>query len=174
VPKTLPLGVVVKVLKNLLAENIPIRDIRTIAETLAAVGAKSQDPGELTATVRQALGRMTVSEISGIGDELDVITINPSLEQLLQQAVQNANQNGVGLEPGLTENLQQAIGQVVSQQEAQGRTPVLLVAQALRPLLAGFARQIAPALKVLSYNEVPDDRRVKIVATIGGEAALTA
>ncbi|MDZ7754144.1 MAG: flagellar biosynthesis protein FlhA [Gammaproteobacteria bacterium] len=174
VPKTLPLGVVVKVLKNLLAENIPIRDIRTIAETLAAVGAKSQDPGELTATVRQALGRMIVSEISGISDELDVITINPSLEQLLQQAVQNANQNGVGLEPGLTENLQQAIGQVVSQQEAQGRTPVLLVAQALRPLLAGFARQIAPALKVLSYNEVPDDRRVKIVATIGGEAALTA
>ncbi len=174
VPKTVPLGVVVKVLKNLLAENIPIRDIRTIAETLAAVGAKSQDPGELTATVRQALGRMIVSEISGIDDELDVITINPSLEQLLQQAVQNANQNGVGLEPGLTENLQQAIGQVVNQQEAQGRTPVLLVAQALRPLLAGFARQIAPALKVLSYNEVPDDRRVKIVATIGGEAALTA
>ena len=174
VPKTLPLGVVVKVLKNLLAENIPVRDIRTIAETLAAHGARSQDPGELTAAVRQALGRMIVNEISGISDELDVITINPSLEQLLQQAVQNANQNGVGLEPGLTENLQQAIGQVVQQQEAQGRTPVLLVAQVLRPLLAGFARQIAPALKVLSYNEVPDDRRVKIVATIGGEAALSA
>ncbi len=170
VPKTLPLGTLVAVLRSLLAENIPIRDMRTIAETLAAHAGKSQEPGYLTTVVREALGRLIVQEINGLNDELDVITINPSLEQLLQQAVQGAGDGSLGLEPGLAGNLQQAIADAVRRQESEGRTPVLLVAQALRPMLARFARHVAPALRVLSYSEVPDDRQVRIVATIGGDS----
>ena len=82
VPKTLPLGVVVKVLQNLLEEGVPLRDMRSIAETLAEQGGKSQDPGVLTAAVRASLGRLIVQNINGLGGDLPVIILDPALEQL--------------------------------------------------------------------------------------------
>ncbi len=170
VPKTLPLGTVVKVLQNLLEEQVPLRDIRSIAETLAEHAPKSQEPGALTAAARNALGRFIVQNINGIDDEMEVITVNPNLEQLLHQALQTATDGGIGLEPGLAQSLQGSLIQAAQRQEAAGKPAILLVAQAIRPLLARFARHVAPALRVLAYSEVPDDKQVKIVAVVGGEA----
>ncbi len=170
VPKLLPLGAVVKVLQYLLEEKVPIRDLRSIAETLAEYAPKSQEPAVLTAAIREKLSRYIIQDISKIGDELSVITMNPNLEQLLHQTLQTTTEDSAGLEPGLANTLQQALTDAVRREEVEGRQPVLLVAQGLRPMLAKFARHLAPALRVLAYTEIPDDKQVKIVATIGGEA----
>ncbi len=167
VPDTLNLGIIVKVLQNLLAEGIPIRDIRTIAETLAEHATRSQDPDELTAAVRTSLGRLIVQQINGMAPELAVITLDPNLEQLLHQAVQA--DGGGGVEPGLAERLFTALQDSVQKQEAMGQPAVLLVSGLIRTMLARFVRHTIPNLHVLSYNEIPSDKQIRIVATVGQE-----
>ena len=165
VPDTLPLGVVHKVLRNLLEEKIPLRDMRTIAECLAAEAATSQDPGALTSALRVALGRMIVQNINGLRPDLPVITLDPALERLLQDSLQGEAQGVV--EPGLAERIHHALAETVRRQEAAGEPAVLLVPAALRPWLARFARSNLPSLHVLSYDEIPDGKQLKIVASIG-------
>ena len=165
VPDTLNLGIIVKVLQSLLAEGIPVRDIRTIAETLAEHANRSQDPDELTSAVRTSLGRMIVQQINGMAAELSVITLDPNLEQLLHQAVQADGVGGV--EPGLAERLFTALQESVQKQEAMGQPAVLLVSGLIRTMLARFVRHTIPNLHVLSYNEIPSDKQIRIVATVG-------
>ncbi|MDY6980108.1 MAG: flagellar biosynthesis protein FlhA [Pseudomonadota bacterium] len=167
VPDTLSLGVVVKVLQNLLTEGIPLRDIRTIAETLAEHGGRTQDPDVLTAAVREALGRMIVQQINGMQAELPVITLDPKLEQILQQSIQSAEGSTAGVEPGLAERLHQALSETAQKQEIAGEPAVLLVSGVIRTMLARFVRHSIPALQVLSYNEIPSDKQIRIVATVG-------
>ncbi len=169
VPDILPLGGVVKVLQSLLEEGIPIRDMRRIVETLADEGARSQDPAVLTGAVRIALGRSIIQQINGIGGELPVITLDPSLEQLLQDSIRNAGSNGLGLEPGLAENMFASLGEAAQRQEMNAQPAVLLVSAVIRPVLARLIKGSIPSLKVLSYNEIPDDKQIKIVATVGGK-----
>jgi len=166
VPDLLSLGVVVKVLQNLLLEQVPIKDMRTIAETLAEYAPRSQDPDILTSAVRTALSRLIIQNINGLAEDLQVITLDYKLEQILQQSSQ-VGDGGAGIEPGLAEKLQTSIVQAVEQQESQGVAAVLLVAPNVRNMLAKFAKHVAPSLHVLSYQEIPDNKQVKIVATIG-------
>lgn len=165
VPDSLNLGIIVKVLQSLLSEGIPIRDIRTIAETLAEHSTRSQDPDELTSAVRTSLGRMIVQQINGMAAELSVITLDSNLEQLLHQAVQADGVGGV--EPGLAERLFTALEESVQKQEAMGQPAVLLVSALIRSMLSKFVRHSIPNLHVLSYNEVPSDKHIRIVATVG-------
>ena len=169
VPKLLPLGVVVKVLQNILEEGIPIRDMRTIAETLAEHGVNSQNPDVLTAHVRTALRRQIYQHINGMDQELAVITLNPELEQILMQSAQTAPEQGLGIEPGLAEQMIRELNQCVQQQEANGKAAVLLVQPGIRATLARLLRSLAPNLHVLAYNEVPDSKQIKIVAAVGGQ-----
>ncbi len=165
VPKQLSLACVLKVLQNLLEEHIPVRDLRSIAETLAEHAARSQDPATLTAAVRVALGRLIVQNINGMAQELPVITLDPQLEQLLHQAVTG---NGAGgFEPGLAERLHASLAKSAEAQELKGQPAVLLVGQALRPWLARLTRHSIQNLRVLAYEEVPDSRQVKVVASVG-------
>ena len=166
VPKLMSVGTVLRVLQNLLQEKIPVRDMRTIAETLAEHASGSQDPGVLTARVRVALGRSIVQQISGMGAELAVLTLEPNLEQLLQQTLQGADQAG-GLEPGLAENLHRSLVEQAQRQEASGQTAVLLVSSAVRAMMARFVRHSIPNMHVLSFNEIPDNKQVRITATVG-------
>lgn len=170
VPKTLPLGVVVKVLQNLLQEHVSIRDIRTIAETLAEFGVKSQDPDILTSAVRVALGRSIVHEISGIQQELPVITLDSELERLLHKSLQTAGEGGVGIEPGLAEQMHRSLEESAQKMEMEGQTPVLLVSSFVRPWLARFVRHSISGLHVLAYNEIPEDRQIRVVSTVGQRA----
>jgi len=167
VPKALPLGVVVKVLQNLLAERVPIRDLRTIAETLAEHAPRTQDAENLTAAVRAALGRSIVQHINGLANELPVIALDPALEQILLNTIQGAQDGGAGFEPGLAEQLHRALAEKASQQEMNGQPAVLLVAPPIRGWLARLVRHSIPNLHVLSYNEVPDNKQIKVVATVG-------
>ncbi len=167
VPKRLPLGVVVKVLQNLLAERVPIRNTRSIVESLAEHAGQSQDPGVLTAAVRVALGRQIVQEITGLGTEVPVITLAPELEQILMNSLAGGGVAGAAVEPGLAERLQQSVADAARRQEVSGEPAVLLVAPQLRPWLARFTRHVAQNLHVLAYNEVPDNRRVRLVQALG-------
>ena len=170
VPKVLSIGTVLKVLQNLLEERIPVKDMRTIAETLAEAGARSQDPGALTAAVRVSLGRSIVQHINGMGHELEVITLDPSLEQILQSSIQAISEGGAGIEPGLAERMHQALVESTQRQEAAGQPAMLLVTPAIRAWLARLVRHSIPMLNVLAYNEIPDNKQIKVVANIGGDA----
>jgi flagellar biosynthesis protein FlhA len=167
VPKRLALGVVVKVLQNLLAERVPIRNMRGIVESLAEHAGQSQDPGVLTAAVRVALGRQIVQEITGLGTEIPVITLAPELEQILLGSMSGGGVAGAAVEPGLADRLQQSVADAARRQEMSGEPAVLLVPPLLRPWLARFTRHVAQNLHVLAYNEVPDNRRVRLVQALG-------
>jgi len=167
VPKRLTLGAVVKVLQNLLAERVPIRNMRSIVESLAEHAVHSQDPGVLTAAVRVALGRQIVQEITGLGTEVPVITLAPELEQILMNSLTGSGVAGAAVEPGLADRLQQSVADAARRQEVTGEPAVLLVAPQLRPWLARFTRHVAQNLHVLAYNEVPDNRRVRLVQALG-------
>jgi flagellar biosynthesis protein FlhA len=166
-PKVLPLGTVLRVLRNLLQEGVPIRDMRTIAESLAEHGARSQDPDVLTALVRVAIGRAIVQEIFGTASELALMTLDPDLERLLLKAVQGGD-GALGLEPGLAERLRGLLIEAAQRQELLGQPAVLAVPNALRLWLARFVRHLPVDLKVLAYEELPEDRQVRVVANIGG------
>jgi flagellar biosynthesis protein FlhA len=166
VPRVLPLSVVVRVLQGLLGERVPIRNIRTIVETLAEHAPKSQDPTALLSHVRIALGRQITQDIAGLAAELPVITLEPELERLLQGSLAN-NAANPGLEPGLAERLQQHVAEAARRQEASGEAAVLLVPPQLRPTLARFMRSSVPTLHVLAWNEIPDNRKVRLVSAVG-------
>ena len=168
VPKVLPLGTVVKVLQNLLAEGVPIRDMRTIAETLAEHATESQNSDVLTATVRTAMSRQIYQNINGMEQEMPVITLNPELEQILHQSVQSATDMGLGIEPGLAEQMIQELNTCIRQQEVNNKAAVLLVSPVIRTALARLLKSLAPNLHVLAYNEVPDSKNIKVIAAVGG------
>jgi flagellar biosynthesis protein FlhA len=167
VPKALPLGVVVRVLQGLLSERVPIRNLRAIIETLADHASRTQDPAVLQSQVRIALGRQIVQDIVGSGAELPVITLEPDLEQLLQSTLQGPGNGNAALEPGLAERLQSKLLSSAQRQEASNEAAVLMVAPQLRTTLARFTRATVPNLHVLAWNEIPDNRRVRLVAAVG-------
>ncbi|MGY0799324.1 flagellar biosynthesis protein FlhA [Lysobacter sp. A286] len=163
-PKLLPLSVVVRVLQSLLLEKVPLRQMRQIVEALLEHGAHTQDPAALTAAVRNALGRFIVQELNGLKTELPVYTLAPALEQVLQESV---NGTGAALEPGLAERLHQNLNDLVTQQEGRGEPAVLLVPGGIRATIARLVRHSVPALSVLAYTEVPEEKRLRLVGSIG-------
>ena len=167
VPEILPLGIVVKVLQGLLNDNVPIRDIRTIVETMAEYGSKTQDPEVLISACRVSLRRMIVQDINGIDSELPVVTLAPELEQILHQSLQAAGSEGAGIEPGLAERMQTSLTEVAQNQELAGQPAILLTSGVLRSTLAKFVKYSIPSLRVLSYQEVPDDKQIRIVSVVG-------
>jgi flagellar biosynthesis protein FlhA len=167
VPKLLPMSVVVKVLQYLLLERVPIRNLRTICETLAELAPKSQDPVVLVAAVRVALGRSIVQSIGGLRQELPVITLDPALEQVLQDSMAGGGDAAPGFEPGLADRIQTALGDSTRRQEAAGEPAVLLVAPKIRPWIARLMRHSTPTLAVLAYNEIPENRRIRVIAAVG-------
>ena len=166
VPGTLSLSVVLKVMQNLLEENIPIKDVRTIAESLAENAAKSQEADVLTAQARVALSRTIYQQINGMAPELQVMTLDPELEQILLNVLQGSATSG-GLEPGLADNMLHQISSSAQAQATQGQTPVLLVATALRTWLSNLVRAANPGLHVLSYEEVPPSKQLKVIHSVG-------
>ena len=174
VPGTLTLKTLLKVLQNLLREQVPIRDLRTIAEALAAHGDKSQDPATLTGIVRVALARQIVQNIVGAEQNLPVITLEPGLEQLLLKSVQQAQKAGAEesafIEPTLAERLQKSLIDAAQKQELTGKPVILLVAGPLRMMMAKFVRFNLPDMAVLAYTEIPDNKQVTIEATVGSDS----
>jgi flagellar biosynthesis protein FlhA len=166
IPKVLPLATVVRVMQGLLAERVPIRNVRAIVEALAEAGPRTQDTATLIAQVRVALGRQIVQDIVGLAEELPVITLEPDLERLLSNGLTNSGASP-GLEPGLAERLQRGLQEAAQRQERGGEPAVLLTPPALRAALARFFRVSVPGLHVLAWNELPDNRKVRMVTAVG-------
>src|SRR5215472_338039 len=166
VPKVLPLAALVRVLQGLLAEQVPIRNMRTILETLAENAPRTPDPAALQSLVRVALGRQIVQDIAGPASEVPVMSLDAELERLLTGAL-TGNAANPGLEPGLAEKLQQRLVESARRREVAGEPAVLLVPPALRAPLAGFVRSSVPGLHVLAWNEIPHNRKVRLVTTVG-------
>jgi flagellar biosynthesis protein FlhA len=172
-PGALPLGVVVKVMQELLVDRVPVRNIRTIAETLAEYAGRTQDPTVLLAHVREALGGSIVQGIFGLRDDLPVITLDPSLEMLLRDGFKGG-ENGPTFEPSLADRLHGALLDAAGQQELRAEPAVLLVPTQLRPWLARFTRHGVPNLAVLAYGEVPHNKSLRVVASVGSPNGGTA
>ncbi|MFZ2302153.1 MAG: flagellar biosynthesis protein FlhA [Gallionella sp.] len=169
VPKTLPLGVVQKVLQNLLDEGMHIRDMRTIVETLAENASRTQDPYQLTSLVRVALGPAIVQQFYPSAQELQVIGMDKELEYILIQAMQSS-QSGIGIEPGLADTVVREARAAAETQEQLGLPAVMLVPSQLRDLLARFLKRAVPNIRVISHDEVPDFKTIRVTAMVGGRA----
>ena len=169
VPKLLPLATVQKVLQSLLDEGMHIRDMRTILETLAKHAGQTQDPYALTAQVRIALGPAIVQQLYPASQELQVIAMDKELEYLLVQALQ-AGGTSQAIEPGLADTLLRETRAAAEKQERLGLPTVLLVPAQIRDLLARFLKRALPQLKVISHDEVPGFKTIRVTSMVGGRA----
>lgn len=167
VPDTIPLGSIQKVLQNLLEENIPIRDIRTIVEAISEQAARNPDPEAITASTRMALSHSIVQHVNGIKQDLPIITLDPELEQILLKTLHATGDGGASLEPGLAERMHKNLNDATQRQEMAGESAILVVQAGLRTWISRFIRHSIPALNVLSYNEIPDNKQIRIVANVG-------
>ena len=169
IPKIIPLPILQKILQNLLSEDIHIRDMHTILETIAEYGPQTQDATLLTAMVRIALGRSILEQIIPGSQEIPVMTLDNRLEQLLLQTLQAGGIEG-GIEPGLAETLVTQTAKKAQMQEELGYPPILLVPAPLRAMLARFLHRSVPDLKVLSQAELPDSYTIKVTNFVGAAA----
>jgi len=167
VPGKLSLGVVTRVLQQLLGEGVSIRDMRSIVETLTEAAARSTDPEQLAASVRPKLGRMIMQALVDESNNLSVMTLEPSLEQLLHNVLQQSQPGQpVVLEPNLAENLFNSLRQGARAMEEEGHAAVLVVSPLIRGWLSKAVRFRVNDLTVLSYSEIPDDQAVKVIHTV--------
>ncbi len=167
IPEKLPLGTIVRVLQNLLKEGVPLRDMRTILETLAEECDKTQDAVELCGLVRPKLGRLILQELIEVDETLAVMTLEPSLEQLLSELVVRAEGlDDIALEPNLAEGLFSSIRENMQMMEKEEMPPVLVVSPLLRPWLARLLRRSSRDLTILSYTELPDDQSIRVSSSI--------
>lgn len=166
IPGVVPLTTFHKILQNLLAEKVSIRDMRTIIETICEQAPNQNDAYHLLSIVRIALGRVITQQWFPGTEPVKVIGLSISLERILLQALQNTS----NVEPGLAEHILQQLQQALNQQDAIGAPPVLLVNHTLRAMLAQFLRPNFPQLAVLSNLEISDNCEIKVTCQIGSES----
>ena len=167
VPGTMSLADITRVVHSLLDEGVPIRDMRTIAETLSIHRGLENNPEELTAQVRVALGPSIFQSVAGNAAELPVMVLDPQLEQMMSSAVQN-NQ-GV-IEPNLLDTMVKGIGDAAEKMEAEGASPALLVSGIIRGFLSKLLRGRMSNFYILAYEEIPGDKNIRVVTTVGGQS----
>jgi flagellar biosynthesis protein FlhA len=164
-----------RVFRTLLAENVSLKDIVVIATTLLDSSESTKDPILLAAEVRCALRRQIVSTLYGKKKDMPAFNLSGELENMLLGSLNQARQNNGGkvaldnypIDPQLLSQLQLNMPVAREQMKQQHTPPLLLVLPQIRPLLARYARLFAPGLHVLSYNEIPENREVSIVGTVG-------
>ncbi len=163
-PKLIPLSTLQRVLQSLLDEGVHIRDFRTIVDTLSDHAARIQDPNELTAAVRIALGRAITQGIFGPSGDVEVAALDPDLERVLGNAM---GRGDAAIEPMLAERLLQDANRAVDNMDALGKPAVLLVPDRLRNPLARLFRRTVPRLKLLAHSEIPESRTIRVTMTLG-------
>ena len=167
IPDKLSLGQVVSVLQALLSEAVSIRDLKTIFQSLTEIASTEKSVPELVIHVRSALGPAIIQEIAGVEDELKVITLEPSLEQLLLQATQGSPNGQLAIEPSLAERLHTTLKEEVQKVELKGDVAILLVAPQIRAQLAKLFKFSLPNINVFAYSEIPENRKISVVANVG-------
>jgi flagellar biosynthesis protein FlhA len=165
VPNLLNLGVVMRVLQNLLREGVSVRDLRTILETLADWAPVVQDPDQLTEHVRAVLARSISNSYSEDGQVLQVMTFERDIETRIQEALHTTDQGSyLALEPGFAQGLIASLNQ--SLQKFAGSTPVLLCTPSIRLHVKRLTERYLPSLAIISHNEIAPHLKVRSVGTV--------
>ena len=166
VPKLLPLNQLTGVLKILLAESVPITDLKRVLELLSNINISKMSIIEISETIRPALVGLLIQKICPINKELSVITLSPEMEQIIINALKEKNNTGISLDPLFTQNMLQAIAKAYETASSQGDNCILLTSPIIRRDLANLIRQNIEDLNVLAFTELPETRKIKILATI--------
>ena len=172
VPDLLPLSTVTQVLQNLLTENVPVKDMRNIIDALTAHAKENHDPTHLTTLVRPKLGRLIVQPLVDDSGSLTVITLAPDLEKLLESSRGASGGEHITLDPTLANSMIESLKNEAEKIQDTGQVATLVVSPTLRSWMSRFVRVRVPDLSVLSYTEIPDDQRINVQSSIGGEAAI--
>jgi flagellar biosynthesis protein FlhA len=170
VPKLIPLHTLTSVMRQLLADRIPVSDLPAILEGLAEIAGRNLEPRDMAEALRPTLVPLLLQQIAAINTNLPLITLAPELEELLMRS----NTQGVGLvvEQGLTQQILQALSTMSEELAGQGKQAVIVVSAALRRAFAGFVRAHGSDAIVIAVSELPENRKIEIVGTLGGASQL--
>ena len=168
VPNVLSLGIVQKVLQNLVRENISIRDLLTIVETLADYGTNVKNPDVLTEYVRERLSRTIVRPYMDQENTLPIITLNPDVEKTVQDSIRQTEGGAyLALDPATAQHVIQAVNQAVENAIVSDGQPVVLTTPMVRPHLSQLIMRFIPNIPVISQAEIPADIRLNTVGNVG-------
>jgi flagellar biosynthesis protein FlhA len=171
VPSLLNLGTVLHVVKNLLKENVSIRDFRTIMETLADYATLTKDPDMLTEFVRQALGRNIVDQYRHEDDTLYLLTMDRNVEEIIADGIQNSGQESfLAIEPAIAQNILAEIRNGMEKFNQTGSTPVLIASPAIRKHVKKLTERFMPSLAVISHNEIPPNIKIQSLGVVSQNA----
>tara|TARA_B100000965_G_C19390308_1_gene668658 strand:- start:134 stop:853 length:720 start_codon:yes stop_codon:yes gene_type:complete len=169
IPKIVPLNILTSVLKMLLDERIPISDLRKVLEVLSSVNNKNLSNLELAEIVRPQLIGLLIQQIAPLNTALPIITFSGELEQMILNIAKQSGENGIILESNLIQKIVSSINEAFEKLQAENKRPVLITAPAIRRDMSFMLRQHIDNLDVLSFTELPDTKKIEVVATIGSE-----
>ncbi len=169
IPKIIPLNVLTSVLKMLLDERIPISDLRKVLEVLSSVNNKNLSNLELAEIVRPQLIGLLIQQIAPLNTALPIITFSGELEQMILNIAKQSGENGIILESNLIQKIVSSINEAFEKLQTENKRPVLITAPAIRREMSFMLRQHIDNLDVLSFTELPDTKKIEVVATIGSE-----
>lgn len=172
VPSLLSLGTVLRVVKNLLKENVSIRDLRSILETLADYGGVTKDPETLTEFVRQSLGRYIVEQYKREDDTLCILTLDREVEETIADAVQMSEQGSyLAIEPNTAQSIILGIRKAAEKFDQTGTSPVLIASPGVRRHMKKLTERFMPNLAVISHNEIPPSIKIQSIGVVSLNAS---
>jgi flagellar biosynthesis protein FlhA len=169
IPKLVPLHALTGILSTLLAERVPISDLRKILETLANMAGRNLGIIESAEALRPGLAGLLIQQIAPLNQPLPVITLSSELEHMLISIARQSNDGSLLLDSGLAERLIKSVSQASEKASADGRQAVLVVSPQIRRQLSTIIRQHIDDLPVLGFTELPDNRKISVIATISGD-----
>ncbi|HEU4961045.1 MAG TPA: flagellar biosynthesis protein FlhA [Sphingomonas sp.] len=173
-PSPLPLTTLTQVLRSLLAEGIPLKEFRRIAQAIAVAAQKTVDADEIVELIRPELGPLIIEKLCGVREPLRVMTLEGGLEGLLGQAVRGDPAKRNTIEPDLGRRIVDALQRAAQPLIAEAKPFALVVQPAIRVAIRKLVRTVLPDTPVMSFFEVPEDKAVEVVAVIGAPEAIAA
>ena len=169
VPKLVPLNILTSILKLLLIEKMPISDLKRILEVLASLNVKTMSPIELAEAIRPTVSSLLIQQIAPLNNALPIITFSAELEQMIVNIAKQTGANGLILEGSLIQKIVSGINSVMEKMQTENRKAVMITAPVIRRDLSQMLRQHIPTLDVLSFTELPDNKKIEVVANIGSD-----
>ena len=167
IPKLIPLHHLTIILRNLLVERVPINDLKKILEALSNLSDKKLSPDELSEAVRPAISSLLIQKISSVKEALNIVTFNPDLEQMLITMSKKSTSEGLLIDPNLAKQMIKSILEISEKSSSDGNPVVIVTSPIIRKDLSILLRQHIEDIVVLAFTELPESKRVKVIATVG-------
>ncbi len=167
IPKLIPLHHLTIILRNLLVERVPINDLKKILEALSNLSDKKLSPDELSEAVRPAISSLLIQKISSVKEALNIVTFNPDLEQMLISMSKKSTSEGLLIDPNLAKQMIKSLLEISEKFSSDGNPIVIVTSPIIRKDLSILLRQHIEDIVVLAFTELPESKRVKVIATVG-------